>query len=440
MTKNKRIVYIPIEIHAREYTSKLLLSIKLIESGYEVVFGYKYGVLKNAWKAKYPGILFNVSAPKDPSKYTKYKEKGFILVAQDEESGALNDEYQTFFESRIKSDTDSVDAYFCWGQDEYNFFKKIKPFAKNIYLTGSPRTYLWSKSGYTFYKEEIQKLQNRFGNYVLFVGNFASGNWVFKGSDALANIKNEWIEHHHNLVKRDNKIIKVFKKAITKLSETKKYNIVIRPHPTEDKTMWEEFANSKLNVSVVSNGDLTPLIMAAKCVVHNSCTSGIESALCDVPVIALGGDKSDLEQSNQTISNKVSIPIYPAQKILDAVNNIDDYWNKKKKNILNTKLHNHGSDNVFHEIINVFEKFNNLHVPRHKQKNLFELYYIFHDVLVYLKELLYKTGNMSDLGKRKRILLTKRMIMSDIDKFLQNDYKVSVSRIGNNCFLIRKNN
>ena len=204
--------------------------------------------------------------------------------------------------------------------------------------------------------------------------------------------------------------------------------------------MWEEFANSNPNVSVISSGDLTPLIMAAKCVVHNGCTSGIESALCDVPVIALGEDKSDLNQSTQTMSNQVSIPIYPAEKILDAVNNIDKYWSKKKTNILNTKLHNCGSDKIFHEIINVFKKFNNIDAPMHKQKNLFELYFIFIDGLVFLKESFLKTGKMADLGKRKRIMLTKSMIMNDINKLLQNNYKVSISRIGSNCFCIRKNN
>ena len=55
----------------------------------------------------------------------KYGEKTLILMEVGtfyEMYAILNDEYQTFFELRKKSDTDSVDAYFCWGQDEYNFF------------------------------------------------------------------------------------------------------------------------------------------------------------------------------------------------------------------------------------------------------------------------------------------------------------------------------
>ena len=54
--------------------------------------------------------------------------------------------------------------------------------------------------------------------------------------------------------------------------------LVIRPHPSEDRSIWDERAKHIANVEVVLEGGVAPWIMGSSMLIHNNCTTAVEAA------------------------------------------------------------------------------------------------------------------------------------------------------------------
>jgi hypothetical protein len=59
--------------------------------------------------------------------------------------------------------------------------------------------------------------------------------------------------------------------------------IVVRPHPTENPQAYHDIAARCTRVRVTNEGNVIPWLMAAKALVHNSCTTGVEAYIMRVP-------------------------------------------------------------------------------------------------------------------------------------------------------------
>ena len=59
--------------------------------------------------------------------------------------------------------------------------------------------------------------------------------------------------------------------------------IVVRPHPTEDPKVYHDIADRCRRVKVTNGGNVIPWLMAARALVHNSCTTGVEAYIMGVP-------------------------------------------------------------------------------------------------------------------------------------------------------------
>jgi hypothetical protein len=64
------------------------------------------------------------------------------------------------------------------------------------------------------------------------------------------------------------------------------YTILLRPHPSEKIESWKDIEAAHTNVRVLFEGNVVPWLMGAEILVHNGCTTAIESVLLDKPVIA----------------------------------------------------------------------------------------------------------------------------------------------------------
>jgi hypothetical protein len=63
------------------------------------------------------------------------------------------------------------------------------------------------------------------------------------------------------------------------------YTIVIRPHPTENPKVYQDIAAKCERVVVTNEGNVIPWLVAAKALVHNSCTTGVEAYIMGVPAV-----------------------------------------------------------------------------------------------------------------------------------------------------------
>jgi hypothetical protein len=61
---------------------------------------------------------------------------------------------------------------------------------------------------------------------------------------------------------------------------------VVRPHPTENHAIYHEIAATCERVRVTNEGNVVPWLLAAKVLVHNSCTTGVEAYALSVPAVS----------------------------------------------------------------------------------------------------------------------------------------------------------
>jgi hypothetical protein len=71
------------------------------------------------------------------------------------------------------------------------------------------------------------------------------------------------------------------------------YTIVVRPHPTEKHEVYHEIAAQCERVRVTNEGNVIPWLMAAKALVHNGCTTGVEAYVMRVPAISYRATVND---------------------------------------------------------------------------------------------------------------------------------------------------
>jgi hypothetical protein len=62
--------------------------------------------------------------------------------------------------------------------------------------------------------------------------------------------------------------------------------LVVRPHPTENHEVYSKIAASCERVRVTNEGNVVPWLIAAKVLVHNGCTTGVEAYAMGVPAIS----------------------------------------------------------------------------------------------------------------------------------------------------------
>ncbi|UCD55968.1 MAG: hypothetical protein JSV16_08920, partial [Candidatus Hydrogenedentota bacterium] len=151
-----------------------------------------------------------------------------------------------------------------------------------------------------FYDVEAEPIRKRFGDFVLVNTNFGMVNG-FLPSLNLWNPGNEpgepaqagtaatglTQEFAKGLSIHKNTLFQHFKRLIPLLSRVfPDHVVVVRPHPRENHDVWREIAKDCGNVEVVYGGNVLPWLRAAKALIHNGCTTGIEAFMVKLPAIA----------------------------------------------------------------------------------------------------------------------------------------------------------
>jgi len=78
------------------------------------------------------------------------------------------------------------------------------------------------------------------------------------------------------------KMFQSFLKLVPRLSkEFPNVNIIVRPHPSEDHKKWKTAARGAAQVHILHEGNVIPWLLAAKVMIHNSCSTGVEAFLLD---------------------------------------------------------------------------------------------------------------------------------------------------------------
>jgi len=284
-------IYLHVEISARELDSKILTATLAASKGHQVIISDLTGILRGVESgALSPGIFHTKSLTPSKDKTARHQnliKKGFVITSIDEE-GELNDHgYERFAKARYSEDMiEQTQAVFGWGSEDTETLKKYYPkHSHKIYKTGSPRADLWRStfSNYwsipsTFPKKPFLLISCNTG----YANNIRSFGELLKMENERKRFKKdlEYLNVRIGRTYEDYRKILEYIKAIKYLSENNNgYDIVLRPHPSEEKESWEIMLQDIPNVHVIRDGPINVWIQNAFALMHNSCTSALEAAI-----------------------------------------------------------------------------------------------------------------------------------------------------------------
>ena len=348
-------IYINIEISVRELDGKLLLGTIAAARGHNVIISDMSGIdrgLRNNLFA--PGIYHSKCiTPFDAiiNAHQTMIDNGFVITSLDEEAGLQMTGYDEFSKTRYSEKTiEQSSAVFCWGKEDFEMLKRIYPkHASKIHMTCSPRVDLW-RSSFNDYWGKPNSMPKR--PFLLISSNAGYANHIkpfyefINFSDKAGYYKREpkLFEEHFGNAAEDYLKIYYFIEAIKYLSKNNNgYDIVLRPHPSENIQAWEVFLGGIPNVHVIQEGSITPWINKSFAVMHNGCTTGFEATVSNKPLITFVPFKPNY---HPTLSNELGLRVETLKELLKTVNDLfssnkddnDKSINKTLSNLITDKL------------------------------------------------------------------------------------------------------
>lgn len=339
-------IAIPIEIKARELDGKIWLAAALARAGHKVALGHN-GHMRN--------ILFEEIKPdiyitKDMSKgggfdelFPKIQNSGGSVVVLNAEGGMARS-IEDWFEIQVWEELlEHVDGIFAWGEMHDEVIRQNTMFPhERIYVTGNPRFDLLHPELNGFYADQAADIQRKFGDYVLFNSNFANVN-PFDEELLKKTLAERDIEIDERKLNYNSALFEEFLLMIHELNDHIEQDIIVRPHPGENfDTHRSEFEDTA-GVHVEHDGDVRPWILGSEAVLHNNCTTGIESALLNTLPIVFKPELGVQPPDEFSLPNYVSSSAETVEDIvryIERSNNSEYRMSDEQKSKLQQKMAN----------------------------------------------------------------------------------------------------
>jgi len=298
----KNSLIIPVENQVREFDPKLLLACIAARRGFSAMIGSRWEIDNRI--ASFPrSIYLSKSMTARGGKMLQIMRKiGHEIVAWDEEA-LVHLPPETFFSRRISPiGIKHVSHLFAWGQDNADLWRQYPSLSPEtpIHITGNPRGDMLRPEMRDFYAKEIKELRKAYGDFILINTNVNHVNAFYPHQNLFLPVKRpgeeprfgkaargmsrefaEGLRTHKQAVFND------FKELIPSLAKAfPDRTLVVRPHPTENHEVYSKIAASCERVRVTNEGNVVPWLIAAKVLVHNGCTTGVEAYAMGVPAIS----------------------------------------------------------------------------------------------------------------------------------------------------------
>lgn len=302
MTTTNSFLLIPVENQVRELDAKLLLACIAANRGFPSIIGSKREVESRI--ASFPrSIYLAKSLLQGHSKFLRIARKfGHKIVAWDEDA-LVHLPAETYYSRRLSpASLACVSRLFAWGEDNAELWRQYQdlPAGLPIHITGNPRNDLLRSQIQPFYQNDVKKIQDMFGNFILVNTNFNHVNAFSPvrrlflpvnqpGEEPQFGRAARGMSRDYAEGLRDHKqaIFEYFQNMIPTLATAfPDYTIVVRPHQVESQDIYLRIASGCQRVQVTNEGNVVPWLMACKAVILNGCTTSVEAYAMGVPAIS----------------------------------------------------------------------------------------------------------------------------------------------------------
>jgi surface carbohydrate biosynthesis protein len=407
---NSKFLYLPIEVKPRELDAKLLIAAEACRKGYSVIIGTK--ALNSLLQQGPKGIYFykDVSAPL-VERFKHVNSLGHKIAIHDEE-GLVQQSDDDYLKRRVMFDTiKHVHIFFCWGTHQALLIEKVKQdFMSDVVIkvTGHPRFDLLRAP----LRNYNAPLKSTSGRTILINTKLAECNhqrgengWLdllkshnMLHSEGCLPLRLAQIEYKKNLFNH-------YKELIEKLSV--RYpddEIIIRPHPSENITTWQEFASTFKNVNVTKQYNIGYWLNRSDLVIHTGCTTAIEAYAAGLPVITFK-PVSD-ERFEITLPNEVSMLARSTEQCVQLtgqlLNDATEYrsHNREYTQVLKPHIENIGGEFSYKMIVEALDQ---LEVQPQKLSMVSRMKWLLRDLLSSFKQRLAGNAAVSqrDISARE---------------------------------------
>ena len=183
-------------------------------------------------------------------------------------------------------------------------------------------------------------------------------------------------------ISEDYKLIYDFLQAIKHLSKYNNgYDIVVRPHPVENIEAWKTFLEDVPNTHVIREGSISPWVKSAFAVMHNGCTTAIETIVSNKPVLTYV--TFEQKYSRMLGANKVGIRVETPNELLDKANKLFNSFISDTKNndnnitdYVSQLIYFDKNELAAEKIIKVWESFSNKSLNQFSNLNFFKFKFL----------------------------------------------------------------
>ncbi len=392
-------IYLHLEISARELDSKLLLATLAAAKGHQVIISNLSGII-NGLKTGVllPGIYHTKSLTPSKSKIDRHQkiiEGGCKITSIDEETGLGKKRENKFEELRYSDITISqASAVFGWGEDSVENLKKMFPKnSEKIHKTGSPRVDLWKSFFFDYWLNPKGMPRKPF----LLVSSNMSALGMKRFDENFKSVKDAgYIERDPNMFKsmfystsESYKKTYEFIDAIKHLAKNNNgYDIILRPHPEENIEAWKIFLKDIPNIHVIREDSITVWIKNAFAVMHNGCTTSVETSVSGKPLLTYNPFKMDYSDE---FFNSLGYVISSKEELLVAANNLFNSKEIIEENKLDLEFSRKIQKKIFiddnelaaEKIVKVWETLNDKSLSR---KNNWIIFYLLNKIINFLRK------------------------------------------------------
>ncbi len=302
INKSKACLIIPVENQVRELDPKLLLACIAARRGFSVIIG-SHREIDLRISSLPRGLYLNKSMTDRNLKMFRIMDNlGHEILTWDEEALVhLPDE--TYYSRRLSPTAIRYNSQlFAWGEDNAELWRRYPDLPSDlpIHVTGNPRSDMLRPDLRQYYEPEAQQLRKDYGDFILVNTNFNHVNAFFPAQNLFRPVKRAdeapqfgkaavgmSREYAEGLRNHKDNIFKAFKQMIPALDKAfPDCKIIVRPHPTENQEVYKKIARDCINVRVTNEGNVVPWLTAARAVIHNGCTTGVEAYVMGVPAVS----------------------------------------------------------------------------------------------------------------------------------------------------------
>lgn len=290
------IIYLGLEIKQRELDSRLRIALHALSHGYPLIFGQQWTLFANAANLPPGLILFKTVNRIQSQNMAAFTKHGHLVAATDEEVLVCFED-ACFFEVFSDQAADNCHLFLAQSSTHKSAIDRRFPqLTSRTRVVGNSRVDMLSESGRRSFAAEAEEIRKTHGRFILFNTNYGQINSIWTDMNQVVQIAARAglvdLENPESVAEYRKKldwetvnrteIAKLMDWSLTNLTD---YKIVLRPHPGERMEFWQENFGNRDRFVLIPRSNPHPWVEASEFVVHTTCTTGLEAALLDKPVV-----------------------------------------------------------------------------------------------------------------------------------------------------------